>query len=183
MPANPPMGDDFIEGSLGVVDITFDSVNLGKTVDEAVLEPIVDRKEIKYAQDGTQPADFVVTGQAYKVTCKIGQPTWARLKKVMYGLTVAGHSALLGRDLYRSILAAYSKVLILKRVDSNGNPSAVHKYWLTCWKALPLVNGAIATFGPDTQRTVTIEWLIVFDATKGHEGFGYSGSSTTLGIY
>ena len=180
---NPPIGHNFIEGPLGVVKLTFDSADLGKTEGEASLEFIEDMKDIKYAQMGTQPADKIPTGQAYQVNCKLAEITWARLNKIMRGLTVASNNAKLGRDIYRSGFTNIAKVLELTRVDSDGNPSTDPKFRLTFWKAIPSAKGSVGAFGPDTQRTMEVSFFCIYDETKGHEGFGYSGSATSLGIY
>ena len=182
---NPPIGSNFIEGPLGVVNLDFDNMDLGKTVDEASLEFIEDMKDIKYAQDGTQPYDKIPTGQAYRVTCKIGEPEWLRLEKLMRGLAVkpSGDSALLGRDIYRSGRDNFAKVLIVTRVDSDGVKSTDPAFILTFWKAIPSVNGAIGPFGPDTQRTVNVVFDCMYDDAAGHDGYGYSGYATSLGVY
>ena len=178
--ANQPIGNNFIEGELGVVNLTFDSVALGKTIDEATIEFIEDMKEIKFAQNGTQPYDFVPTGQAYKVTCKLGQLTWDRLAKLLRGVTPSGdgNSAKLGRDLYRSGRSSFAKELVITRVDSDGVNSTDLRFRLTFWLALPMVNGAIGPFGPDTQRAVEVSFYILYDEAAGHKAFGYEGYSS-----
>jgi len=178
--ANPPMGLNFIEGSLGVVNLVFNNVNLGKTIDEATLEFIEDMKDINFAQDGTQPYDKVPTGQAWQITCKLGELTWARLKEVLRGITVSGNSAKLGRNIYLSGRDNFAKVLTVTRVDSDGNSSTDPLYRLYCYKALPTVNGAIGAFGPDTQREVEVVFYLFYDETN--EAFGYSGYASSLGL-
>jgi hypothetical protein len=109
---NPPIGLDFVEGPMGVIRLYFDNVDLGLTIDEASLERIADLKDIKFAQLGTQAADIIPTGQAWKVTCKLGETTLAKLEKLLQGLTVVGHSAKLGQDLYRSAYDNFAKRLV-----------------------------------------------------------------------
>lgn len=179
---NPPIGNNFIEGPLGVVNLTFDNVDLGKTQDDTALEFIEDMKDIVYAQNGTQPYDQIPTGQAYRVTCKIGQPTWARLNKLMRGLTVLGNNAKLGRDIYRSGRSNFAKVLVLTRVDSDGVSSLEARFKLTFFLAIPSVSGAVGAYGPDTQRSVDVAFYCLYDETPGHESFGYEGNATSLGI-
>jgi len=178
--ANPPMGLNFWEGELGVLNLVFNNVDVGKTTDETTLEFIEDMKDINFAQDGTQPHDKVPTGQAYQLTCKMGQITAARLAQVLRGLTVSGNSVKLGRDIYRSGRDNFAKVLTATRVDSDGNSSADPVYRLYLYKALPTVNGAIGPFGPDTQRDVEVVFYIFYDETN--EAFGYSGYASSLGL-
>lgn len=178
------LGHDFIEGELGVINLNFDSVDLGKTTDVATLEFIEDVKDIMFAQNGTQPYDMIPTGQAYRLTAKLGQITLARLVKVLRGLTVSsgGHSAKFGRDLYRSGRATFAKQLISTRVDSDGNNSTNQRHRLVFFLAMPTVNGALGPFGPDTQRDVEVAFYIFFDETTGREAFGYSGFASSLGM-
>lgn len=182
--ANKPIGNNFIEGPLGVVVLKFDGVDLGKTVDEASIEFVEDMKEIKYAQTGTSPYDKIPTGQAYKLTCKLGQLSWDKLAKLMRGVTNpgGGNSALLGRDIYRSGRDNFAKVLEVFRVDSDGVASTDKRYKLTFFLALPTVNGALGAFGPDTQRSSDVVFDIFFDESAGHMCYGYSGFASSLGI-
>jgi len=174
------MGLDFIEGSLGVCRLTFDNLDLGKTLEELTVEYVEDLKDIFYAQDGTQPMDKVPTGQAYVVKAKLAEQTWAILAKLMRGLTVVGHSALLAANLYLSGKANFAKVLKISRVDSDGVASAVPEYILTFYKAFPHVTGPIGTFGPDTQRAVEVEWYCFRDPAH-HNAFAVSGHPSSLG--
>ena len=175
-----PLGSNFIEGVLGVVQMYFDGIDLGKTLDEATLEFIEDIKDIMFAQNGTQPADKIPTGQAYQITANFAQRTWARLEKLLRGVTVVGNSAKLGVDLYRSGYDNFAKQLILYRVDSDGVVSTSPIYRLVMYKAMPTVSGPIATFGPDTQQQVTVTFYCFKDTTKN--AFGYSGYASSLGL-
>lgn len=179
--ANAPMGDDFVEGSMGVIDLVFDGVYLGYTMEEASLEYIEDIKDILFAQLGTQPADKVPTGQAYQVTVKIGQTTLARLQKLIRGLTVAGHSANLGSDLYRSAYDNFARRLVCRRVDSDGVASTDPFHRTTFYKAFPMVTGAIGgPFGPDTQRGTEITFYIFKDRSR--QSFGFIGHASSVGL-
>lgn len=182
--ANTPIGNNFIEGELGVVMLTFDSVDLGKTLEEANLEFVEDVKDINYAQNGTQPYDKIPTGQLYRITAKLGQPTWDRLKKLLRGVTHAtgSDSAKLGRDIYRSGRINFAKQLVITRVDSDGNRSTNLRYRMTFFLAMPSVNGSIGAFGPDTQRGVDVTFDCFYDETAGHSSFGYAGFASSLGI-
>lgn len=180
--ANNPLGNCFIEGPLGVVNLTFNSVDLGRAVNDTEMELIEDIKDIFYAQDGTQPADKIPTGQAYQLTFRMGEPTWERLNEASRGLTVSstGKSALLGRDIYRSGKDSFAKQLDVYRVDSDGASSTDDFYKAVFWKAMPTVSGSIGAFGPDTQREVEVIFYIFYDATNS--GYGYSGYASSLGL-
>lgn len=175
-----PMGNNFFEGVLGVVQLTYDNVDLGKTLDEATLEFIEDLKDIFYAQFGTQPYDKIPTGQAYQLSCKLGEQTLARMAKLIRGFSYNGNSAKLGVDLYRSGRDNFSKVLEVKRVDSDGNASSNSLFRLYFYKAMPTINGTVANFGPDSQREFDVTFYIFKDATKG--AFGFSGYASSVGL-
>ena len=64
------LGNNFIEGPLGVVQLEFNGVDIGKTFEDTEIEFIQDVTDILYAQDGTQPADKVRTGQLGKSLAK-----------------------------------------------------------------------------------------------------------------
>lgn len=180
--ANPPLGNSFIEGPLGVVKVSYKGVDLGKTTDETTLEIIEDIKDIMYSQNGTQPYDKIPTGQAYQLTCKPGEITWTRLNHLMRGLTVSGtgKSAKAGRDIYSGGRDNHSGELVVTRVDSDGVVSTDQFYKMTFYKAMPQINGALGAFGPDTQRDVEVVFYIFYDETN--EAFGYSGYASSLGL-
>lgn len=180
--ANAPMGTNFIEGVLGVVRLIFNNVDLGKTVDEASVEFIEDIKDIFFAQDGTQPADKVPTGQAYQVTCKLGQQTWVRLQQLMRGIAIgSGGSVALGADLYRSGKDTFAKELKIIRVDSDGTAWTDPQYTLVFFKAFPQVSGPVGNFGPDTQRTVDVTFYCFRDSAHDNK-FGYQGNPSSFGL-
>jgi hypothetical protein len=176
------VGNNFWEGSLGVVRIEFDSVDLGKTVDEANIEYIEDIKDIFYAQDGTQPADKYRTGAAYQVTASFGQITIPRIEKLIKGTEAsgAGNSLKLSRELYLSMREQEGKVLIVRRVDSEGAVSTNPDFILNFYNAAPLVTGSTFIYGPDTQRVIEITFYVFFDETN--LAFGYSGYASSLGL-
>lgn len=181
MAANPPIGNNIIEGPLGVVVIDFNNIYMGKTIDEVTVEYIEDIKDILYAQDGTQPYDKIPTGQAYQVTATFGEQTITRLKEVMRGITQSGggNSAAYGRDIYRSGRENFAKELVLTRVDSEGNASANPFFRWLFYKAMPIITGSIV-YGPDTQRGMEVQFYCFYDETK--EAFGYSGYASSVGL-
>lgn len=179
--ANPPIGNNFWEGPLGVVLATFKGVDLGKTIDEATIEYVEDIKDILYAQDGTQPYDKIPTGQAYMITMTFGQITVDLLRNLLRGVTKSGdgNSAKLGRDIYRSGRDNFTGQLVLRRVDSDGNASADDLFKLLFFKAMPLITGNVP-YGPDTQRGIEIQFYCFYDETN--EAFGYSGYASSVGL-
>lgn len=179
--ANAPIGNNFIEGELGVVRLNFNGVELGKTTEDTVIEFIEDIKDIMFAQDGTQPADKIPTGQAYQVTCNLGEVTLARLEQLLRGITVSGNSASFGADLYRSGKDNFAKELILSRVDSDGVASSDPLFKMTFYLAMPIISASLATFGPDTQKTTPVTFYCFRDESNSNK-FGFMGYASSVGL-
>lgn len=173
------LGNNFIEGPLGVVQLEFDGVDLGKTLDDTEIEKIEDVFDVLYAQDGTQPADKVRTGEAFQVTCQLAEQTLTRLEKVMAGVTKAGNSAKFGRELYLSGKDNEAKVLKIKRVDSDGVVSADDHFILVFYEAWPQVTGP-TTYGPASQRVLPVTFYCFFNSTN--LAFGYFGNASSVGL-
>jgi hypothetical protein len=173
------LGNNFMEGPLGVVRFEFDGLDLGKTLGGAEIEFIEDVFDIMYDQDGTQPGDKVTTGCAWQVTTQLAQQTLERLDKVMKGLTRAGNSAKLGRELYQSAKENKAAVLRVYRVDSEGSEAADAHFVLTFYKAWPQVTGPVA-YGPDSQRALPVTFYCFWDDTN--EAFGYFGNASSVGL-
>lgn len=179
--ANPPIGNSFHEGVLGVCRVNFDNLDMGLTVDEITIEYMENIKDILFAPYGTMPDDKIPTGQAYQVKIKFGEMTPTRMAKLYRGITVgdSGKSIKHGRDIYRSGKANFAKVLTLTRVDSDGNASADLFFKATFYKAMPLEIGP-ETFGPDTQRTVDVTFYCFYDTTKAC--YFIAGYPSSLGL-
>lgn len=174
-------GDDIWEGPLGVVQLEFGGLDMGKTMEDTTIERDEDIFDIMYQQDGTKPADYSKTGLLYVVKTKHAVITTDKMKKVMDDITVSGsgHSVKLGRELYRSLRDTEAKVLKVKRVDSEGTPTTDDNYILVMYKAIPIVTSPI-DWGADTQRGIAIEYRCVWDDTEN--AFGYSGKASSVGL-
>ena len=179
--ANPPIGNNFIEGPLGVVQMAFDGVDLGKTLDSTSIEPIEDIFDVMHAQNGTQPFDKIPTGQAYRVTCQLSEMTEARMAQLMRGFTKSGsgNSVSYGRDIYRSGRSSFAKTLTIARVDSDGNESLDPRFILNFYLAFPMVTGAWE-YSPDGQKILPVEFYIFYDETHG--AFGYHGYASSVSL-
>ena len=180
--ANPPIGNCFIEGPIGVCRITFNNVDLGKSLDQVEVTPGENLKEIFHAQDGTMPYDYIPTGQGWTFKFKLTEPTWNRMKELMRGLTVTadGLSAKAGRDLYRSARENFAKEMILTRVDSDGVRSTDPVDIVTVLLAFPAITTDIGQYGPENQRAVEVTVIALYD--EDQECYLYSGYGSSLGI-
>lgn len=181
MPGNAPEGLNFWGiAPLGVVQATFDGTDLGKTMDDTTIQPLEDIKDIMYAQDGTQPGDKIPTGMAFEIKMKLAEVSTARLAKLVRGFTVStgGNSVKMKRDLYRSGKTNFSKLLTLKRVDSDGVVTTNALHIANFYKAMPISFGTI-DYGADTQRGLEVTFYCFWDSTNN--AFGYSGYASSLG--
>ena len=178
--ANAPMGNNFFEGVLGVVNVTYNSIEMGKTTADTEIVPDKDVKDIIFQQSGTKFYDKVMTGMALMVNFTIGEITTTRLEQAIPGWVKSGlgNSMKLGKSIYQS-WRDNSKTLKLTRADSEGTASTNPKYALNFYKAFLEVTGNIQ-YGADTQRNLAITAHIFWDETK--KAFGYSGYASSLGL-
>ncbi len=181
MAANAPIGNNFWEGPLGVCNVEFNNVDLGKTTASTIIERIEDIQDIIYQQNGTQPYDKIPSGLAYQITCTFGEIDTALMVALMRGVTASGggNSVALGHDLYRSGRDNFSQQLVVKRVDSYGNSSTDPFFQLTFYKAFPIITGNIE-YGSDVQKGLEVQFYIFYDETN--EAFGYSGNASSVGL-
>lgn len=175
------MGNNVWEGPLGVTQLEFDNLDMGKTMEDTEVERDEDIKDIFYQQEGTKPSDYVRTGLIYLVRTKLAEISTDKLLKVMPDITLSGdgNSIGLGRELYRSMKTYEAKVLKIKRVDSEAAITSNDDYIITFYKAIPIVTSPIV-WGADTQRGVSIEWRCLWDETEG--AYGYSGEASSVGL-
>lgn len=179
--ANPPIGNSFPDGPLGVVRIEFNNVDYGKTMDNTEIEFIEDIADIFHAQNGTQPYDKIPTGQAYQLTCQFSEIDTALLAAMMRGVTASGggKSASYCADLYRSGRDNFAKRLKVTRVQSDGTASSNLFFQLNFYKAMPMVTDPVI-YGPDEQRTLNVTFYIFLDETEN--AFGYHGYASSVGL-
>lgn len=184
---NPPIGNSFPEGCLGVCNVYFDNMYMGQTDGTTELKLEEDNKEIRYAQQGTAPADDIPTGMKYSVTANLAEITTARLAKVWRGLTIKNNSAKIGSEIYCS-RRANAKVLKLVRINSEGQDATQPVFTCQFYLASPRITSNFQ-FGADVQRNLGIEWKIYKDNTldvlgnvKGYGYWGYPSSVDAIPV-
>jgi hypothetical protein len=180
MAANPPIGNNAWEGVLGVVRIEYDNLNCGKTTADTEMVPDQDIKDIIFQQDGTKYQDKVPTGIAWMLNCTFGVITTSLLDKMLEGLrpSGSGNSLAIEKSIYFS-WRENAKVLIVRRVDSEGIASTDPRHRIKFYLAYPEITGNIQ-WGADTQRNLAVTFHIFWDETE--KAFGYSGYATSLGL-
>jgi hypothetical protein len=183
MAINPPIGNSFPEGVLGVCNVYFDNVYMGQTDGTTELKAEEDNKEIRYAQQGTAPADDIPTGVKYTVTMNMAEITTARLGKIWRGLTVKNNSAKIGSEIYVS-RRSLSRNLKLVRINSEGQDSSAPEFICNFYLASPRITGNFQ-WGADVQRVLGLEFKIYKDITidsfKNVKGYGYWGWPSSAG--
>jgi hypothetical protein len=176
--ANEPIGNNILEGPLGVVDVIFDGVYLGRTTADTEITAEEDNKEIIYQQDGTKPDDLIPTGISYMVAATFGEIDSQLLTKVQRGFAGNVSSGKFGRDIYVSRKEG-AKVIQIIRVDSEGQRSTDPKMKMTFYLASPEVTGPIQ-YGADTQRNLPVNFYIFYN--KDQLAFGYFGNASSVGL-
>jgi hypothetical protein len=178
--ANAPIGNNFWEGPLGVVNITYDNVDLGKTTADTELTPTFDIKDIIYQQDGTQYYDKIPTGASWILACTFGEIDTELMKKVLDEVTVSagGNSLKVGKSIYFS-WRENAKQLEVVRVESDGQSSTDALFKMIAPLAYPEVASGFI-YGADTQRNIQVNFHIFYDASE--DVFFYNGFASSLGL-
>ena len=179
MSVHPPIGNNILEGVLGVVDIIFDGVYLGRTTADTEIIPEEDNKEIMFGQAGTKADDLVPTGISYTVNCTFGEITADRIELLQRGFTGNATSGVFGRDIYIS-RREYSKVLKIIRVNSEGQRVANEEMIITFYNASPQITGTLLGYGPDLQRNIPVTFYIFYNTTN--RAFGYYGNASSQNL-
>ena len=182
-------GSKLFDGPLGVVQIGFAGYNLGKTSQDSKLKPDLDIKDINYQQEGTKPADHVITGADWILDTVFAEIK-TELLKVMFPYLVASQgssgndSAAFKADLYKSMVENYANVLKVGAVNASGVPSEEVEDLMYFYKVIPVVNGDLINWGADTQRELPVQFKIkrkIFTTQESstHESaHGYMGDPT-----
>jgi hypothetical protein len=180
MAVNPPIGNNFWEGPLGVVNIVYNSIDRGKTTADTELTPTFDIKDIIYQQNGTQYYDKVPTGASWILIATYGVITTTLIADHLDEATksAGGNSLSVGQSLYFS-WRENAKQLEVIRVNSDGNSSVNPLYKMIAPKAYPEVTSGFQ-WGADTQRNLQISYHIFYDETE--QVFFYNGYASSLGI-
>lgn len=179
MAVNPPIGNNILEGVLGVVDLIFDNVYLGRTTADTEIIPEEDNKEIMFGQTGTKPDDHVPTGISYTVNATFGQITAERIEKLQRGFEGNESSGVFGRNIYVS-RRENAKVLKIIRVNSEGERVTDEKMIITFYNASPQVTGTLLGYGPDLQRNFPVTFYIYYDTTN--RAYGYYGDASSRNL-
>jgi hypothetical protein len=164
-----------ITKKLGVVNLYFNKIDLGKTSGGTKWTVEVDEKEIMHDQDGTKPSDLLRTGISHKVVTSLAEGTIQRLALVDRSFKTTGLNLSLNMDgeLFTSS-RDNAKTLVLRDMN-DGTIGGAIKFYLASGK----MTGEIS-YGPDQQILYGVEFYCFKDTT--YDSFGYFGDPDSLGI-
>lgn len=173
------LGNNVFEGELKPGKPTYNSVDLGLTTENIVLESEKEYVELIAAQYGTKMYDAVKTGEIWFCTMSLTGYSIAQLAEVLTSLTVsAGGNAgkIGGTDCYESLYDK-AKLLTIKRVSCDNTVETDEDYWINFPKAYPMNDSDILTLGPSEQESFEVKFMCFRDRTAGSASLGYFGWS------
>lgn len=173
---------NFIGGAdVGAVQIRIDGIDYGKSEGSAEIEYVEDIFDSFRAQNGTQPTDKTVTGQAWLLRLNFADPSPALYNILTRGGTVSGNgkSYSAGCELYKSGRANHGHLVELTRLEGCDQPSSDPADKLTFLNMMFTVTGP-TEYGPDTQKIIPAEGYAFLDETAGV--FWWSGYESSLGL-
>lgn len=171
----------FIGGPTGPVKVDIDDTDYGKLEGSFELELTEDVLDIQYSQDGTQPADKVVTGQAVMIRGNFAQPTNELIALLRRGTLVSGDggSISLGCELFQSARENYVHKVVMTRIIGCNQVSTDPKEKMTLPKVFLTITGPIE-YNADGQRVIPVEGYAFYD--ESIDTFGWAGYESSLGL-
>lgn len=194
------LGGELLTGSsklvaqpLGVVKLGWKGFDLGKTTEESMISPDTDVKDINYQQDGTKPADHVITGEEYICKAVFGEIKTSLLALLKYGIESGNTNPLtdyadVNRQQYQSMRENHNGPLKIVAVGANGTPLTDAPSIGYFYEAIPLIDGALINWGADTQRNLTVNFKIKWhpfaegESVSKEGSFGYWGDPTAIDL-
>ena len=159
---------ELLNGPLGNCLIGFDGYMLGLTNADTSIKSDDDIKEIMYSQEGTKASDHVITGQLVMIEATFAEIKTSLLAKLKFGFTsqaVPGSgndSGTLSRYIYTSLKNNKAKALRVYATDPNGVPLLGDESVINAYLAVPIVNENLINWGADSQRGLTVQFMIYF---------------------
>lgn len=182
---------ELFKGPLGVVQVGFKGYDLGLTTAQTQFSPDMNVKEILYQQLGTKAADHVITGVDFMLECTFGEISTELLRILIDYLIATGGASGAGNDsgtvkadLYESMLETVAGVLRVISVNPSGVPSEDIEDRMEFYQAIPIINGAMVQWEADTQRNLSIQFMIKrkiltdLESSTHDSVFGYWGDPT-----
>ena len=157
-------------------------VDLGKTEGDVIADFLTDVSGLFSDQDGSQPADGVITGQGVKITIPLATYSMANLARALnQSVTRLGDTyGVSGNSIVGTKLSSLANSLLVKKyVD--GIVSTDTSDWLRFPAAAPTSETLSLIFGKTTQRIVSTTFIAQKDDNDrlyilGDEDAATSGS-------
>lgn len=153
------MGEAMLK-DLGPCQITFDSVDLGKTKGGVTFRDGMNQVPVLEDQAGSTPVDHILTGRNIQVEVPMSRSTLAQLSAVVPGASSYGSYMIVNNQAGIARAASAAKLVLQPLVD--GSPSADA---LTIFKASPITDIEL-TFDNDNQRVYKVMFNVYPDSAN-----------------
>jgi hypothetical protein len=147
---------------LGPCQVTFNSVDLGKTKGGVVFRDSMNQVEVMEDQAGTTPVDDILTGRKISVEILMSRSTLAQLCKVIPGASSMGSYAVIKNHAGIARASSAAQLILAPLVD--GVASADR---LTIFKASPVTDIELQ-FDNENQRVYKVVFKVYPDADNGN---------------
>ena len=144
---------------LGPCQITFNSVDLGKTMGGVKFRDGMSQVPVMEDQAGTTPVDHILTGRTISVEVPMSRSTLAQLSKVIPGSSSFGSYLKVSNHAGIARASSAAKLVLQPLVD--GVPSGDA---LTIWKASPVTDIEL-NFDNENQRVYKVTFNVYPDAS------------------
>ena len=147
---------------LGPCQITFNSVDLGKTKGGVIFRDSMDQVAVSEDQAGTTPVDHILTGRKISVEVLMSRSTLAQLTKVIPGASSMGSYAVIKNQAGIARASTAQQLILAPLV--NGVASTER---LTIFKASPVTEIELQ-FDNENQRVYKVTFNVYPDADNGN---------------
>jgi hypothetical protein len=147
---------------LGPCSITFNGVDLGKTMGGVTFRDSMNQVEVKEDQAGSTPVDHILTGRTIQVEVPMSRSTLAQLAVVIPGASSFGSYLVVSNHAGIARAASAAMLIISPLVDGAASADK-----LTIFKASPITDIELA-FDNENQRVYKVTFNVYPDADNGN---------------
>jgi hypothetical protein len=147
---------------LGPCQVTFNSVDLGKTKGGVIFRDSMNQVEVMEDQAGSTPVDHILTGRKISVEILMSRSTLAQLIKVIPGASSLGSYTIINNK--SSITRASTAASLILAPLVNGVASTER---LTIFKASPITDIELS-FDNENQRVYKVTFNVYPDADNSN---------------
>ena len=147
---------------LGPCQVTYNSVDLGKTKGGVIFRDSMNQVEVMEDQAGTTPVDHILTGRKISVEILMSRSTLAQLIKVIPGASSLGSYTIINNK--SGIARASTAAMLILAPLVNGVASTER---LTIFKASPVTEIGLQ-FDNENQRVYKVTFNVYPDADNSN---------------